>query len=728
MTTQIIPGFCRCCPAACSILATVENGKAIKVTGDPDSPMFKGYTCAKGRALPEMHNDENRLLHCLKNDGNGNFVPIASQTAVAEIAAKLQDIIDRHGPRAVASYWGTGSVSCATGIYMLGAWSQAIKSPMVFTASAIDKPGANIALALHGNWVAGAQSFESSDTWIIVGANPIISRTSSVPSNNPGQEIKNALKRGMQLTVIDPRRTETAKRAQLHLQARAGEDPTLLAGILHILIEEDLCDAAFIRENVQGFDTLKDALASFTPDYVAARCGIAKKDLLKAARTFGNGKRGMVVCATGPSFSTHSNLTFYLALSINTLCGRWARAGDVATYPNALLPAYTPKAQPYAPYSAFGEVALRVNGLRQNASGMPTAALADEILLEGEGQVKALLCVGGNPLQAWPDQARTLAAMKKLDLLVAFDYQMSETARYADYIIAPPLSLEYPGTTQFIESIKYIGVSRGFEGAWAQYSPAAVAPPEGADVMDEREFFFRLAQEMGLQLEWTNFFGAGPHLEAPLEKLPLDMTSLPSTDDLLEIQCRNARIPLAEVKAHPHGLLRSDDVPRVQPRDADCDAFLQLADPLMMAELQQVLNEEHRRSQSNEKFPFTLLCRRDNNFMNSFGQRHRSLSRGRNFNPLGVNSADMEKLGVRDGGMVTVCSRHGEIRAIAEADDSLPPGTVSLSHGFGNAENDGDPREVGSPVTRLIGLDEYDPISGIPRMSALPVAIAAAGT
>ena len=457
-------------------------------------------------------------------------------------------------------------------------------------------------------------------------------------------------------------------------------------------------------------------------------CGIAEQDLIAAAQTFGRGKRGMVVCGTGPSFSTHSNLAFYLALCINTLCGRWARAGDVATYPNALLPAYTPKAQPYAPFPVFGEVKLRAFGLRQNASGMPTAALPDEILREGDGQIKALLCLGGNPLQAWPDQARTLAAMKKLDLLVAFDYQMSETARYADYIIAPPLSLEYPGTTQFIESIKYIGVSRGFEGAWAQYSPAAVAPPEGADVMDEREFFFRLAQEMGLQLEWTNFFGAGPHLEAPLEKLPLDMTSLPSTDDLLEIQCRNARIPLAEVKAHPHGLLRSDDVPRVQPRDADCDAFLQLADPLMMAELQQVLNEEHRRSQSNEKFPFTLLCRRDNNFMNSFGQRHRSLSRGRNFNPLGVNSADMEKLGVRDGGMVTVCSRHGEIRAIAEADDSLPPGTVSLSHGFGNAENDGDPREVGSPVTRLIGLDEYDPISGIPRMSALPVAIAAAGT
>lgn len=723
MTTQTIAGFCRCCPAVCSVLVTVEDGVAVKVTGDPDSPLFKGYSCAKGRALPEMHNDGNRLLQCLKADGNGGFSPIGAKDAVAEIGEKLQAIIDRHGPRAIATYWGTGTVACTTGVYMNGAWHQAIKSPMVFTASSIDKPGASIALALHGNWVAGAQSFESSDTWIIVGANPIISRTSSVPSNNPGQHIKDAIKRGMKLIVVDPRRTETAKRAHLHLQSRPGEDPTLLAGILHILMRDGLCDDAFVRENATGFDALKGAVAAYTPDYVAARCGIAEEDLLSAAHTFGKGKRGMVVCATGPSFSTRSNLAFYLALCINTVCGRWARAGDIATYPNALLPAYTPKAQPYPPYPAFGEVPLRAYGLRQNASGMPTAALADEILMEGEGQVKALLCLGGNPLQAWPDQAKALAAMKALDLLVVFDYQMSETAQYADYVIATPLSLEYPGTTQFIESIKYIGVSRGFEGAWAQYTPKMVEPPEGSDLMDEREFFFRLAQHMGLQLSLTNFFGYGQHVESPVETIPLDMTKLPSIDELLETQCARSRIPLAEVKQHPHGLLRTEEQPKVAPRDDDCTAFLQLADPLMMAELAQVRGEDFTARQQDSDYPFTLLCRRDNNFMNSFGQRHRSLNRGRNYNPACLNPGDLEKLGVGEGAIVSIRSRHGEIRALVEADDSLPPGMLSLTHGFGAAEGDGDPRETGSPVTRLIGMDEYDPISGIPRMSALPVNI-----
>ena len=141
----------------------------------------------------------------------------------------------------------------------------------------------------------------------------------------------------------------------------------------------------------EGFESLRRAVAPFTPEIVAARAGLDPADIVAAARTFAGGKRGCVVCSTGASFSTRSNLTFYLALCLNTLCGRWGREGDVATYPNVMLPAFEPKAQAYPPYPVFGSNALRVRGLRENASGLPAAALADEILTEGPGQIRGAL-------------------------------------------------------------------------------------------------------------------------------------------------------------------------------------------------------------------------------------------------------------------------------------------------------------------------------------------------
>lgn len=715
-----VPSICRNCPALCPILVTVEDGRAVKVTGDPGVALFEGYSCPKGRALPEQHSDPGRLLKCLKRNADGGFAPIASGDALAEVTAKVQDILQQYGPRALAMYFGTGTLQNPCGVAIGASFFRAVKSRMIFSASAIDKPAAQIAMALHGNWVAGAQRFESSDTWMLVGANPVISKTSGIPSNNPGGRLKKAVKNGMKMIVIDPRRTETAKQAHVHLQARPGEDPALLAGILHIILEEGLYDRNFVAQNAHGLEQLKAALAGFTPDYVAQRAGVAVDDLLEAARTFGRAKRGGVACATGPSFSTHSNLAFYLAMCLNTVCGRWAREGDIATYQNVLLPAYTPKAQPYAPFPPQGEFEMRVGGLKETASGMPTAALADEILLEGEGRVRALFCLGSNPLMAWPDQQKAREAMEKLDLLVCFESQISATAAYADYIIASPMALEVPASTAFIESIRYLGVSRGFEDPWAQYTPKIVEPPAGSDVIDDREFFFRMAQRMGLQLDWINAYGSGQHMERPIAKMPLDMNRVPSVDELLEMFSTGSRIPLSDVKQHSHGKLYEELQVRVAPRDADCTAYLQLADPAMMQELAEARAQTDV-APLHDEYPLRLVCRRANNFMNSTGQTLDVLNRGKPYNPAYMNPDDMRALGVVNGALVKVRSARGEVEAIAESDATLRPGVVSMTHGYGSIDGKENPWITGSPVSLLIGMDEYDPITGIPRMSAIPI-------
>ena len=723
MSTETVPSICRNCLAYCPILVTLEDGRAVKVTGDPQAPAFDGYTCPKGRALPAQHNDPSRLLRCLRRGPDGSFTKVTSPEMVAEIARQLKALLDTHGPRSIAMYSGTGPVSHPASGPMARAFFRAIGSRMVFSAATIDKPAEHTSVALHGNWQAGLQTFETADTWMMVGANPVIAKSNGGPLNNPGMRLKEARQRGLKLVVIDPRRSETARHAHVHLQPKPGEDPTLLAGILHILLAEDLIDHAFIRDNAQGLEALRTTVQAFTPDYVAERADVPVDALLEAARTFGRGRRGAVVCSTGPSFATRSNLTYYLALCINTVCGRWAREGEPAPFPNVLLPAFTPRAQPWPPYPVLSDRPMRAGGLFENASGLPTAALSDEILQEGEGRIRALFCLGGNPVLAWPDQLRTEAALCKLDLLVVFDYHMSATARFAHYVVPPPLSLELPATSQRVESLKYSGVSRGYPFPWAQYTPAVAQAPAGADLLDDGTFFFLLAQQMGLQLEWINPRGQGPNAEGASAAIPLDMTSVPTAERLVELSCHGSRVPLEEVRQHPHGHIFDLAVP-VEPRDPACTARLELGAERMLDELS-ALRAEAASPVPDSDYPMQLLCRRANNFMNSVGQAMPLLAGGHTLPSAALHSDDLHGLGLSEGDPVRISSRHGYMRAQACSDDSLRRGTVSVLHGFGGPATleHLDPVQAETSVNRIVGLDERDPISGIPRMTGLPVRV-----
>ncbi|MCC0056111.1 MAG: molybdopterin-dependent oxidoreductase, partial [Rhodobiaceae bacterium] len=484
-------------------------------------------------------------------------------------------------------------------------------------------------------------------------------------------------------------------------------------------------DKDFVAKNTQGFEALRDAVAPYTPEYVAERAGIDAEDLVEAALTFARAKRGVAICATGPSFSMHSNLTYYLSLCLNTLCGRWLREGESVVYPNVLLPAFSAKAQPLPPYPVKGEQKMRVYGLTDSPAGMPTAALTDEILMEGEGQVKALFCIGANPVSAFPDEKKTVRALKSLDLLVSLDVILSATARLAHYVIAPPMPLEQPAMTYQAETMKYVGPHRGFDMPWAQYSPAAVEPPAGSDLVAEYEVFFRLAQKLGLELTWINAHGMHKFEESPPQSIPLDMSHVPTLDEIFDIATSNSHVPLSEVKKYPHGKRFDIDV-KVEPRDADCTARLELANPMMMAELAEVRAEQP--AYKDPGFPLQLVCRRVNNMMNSTGTTVPTLLKGQTFNPLWINPADAKALKLKDGDKVRIRSRYDEIVGFVELDKSLRPGVVSMTHGYGTHGPDGetDPSVAGSNVNLLIHMDEHDPVSGIPRMSAIPVSVAAA--
>ncbi|TMA25300.1 MAG: molybdopterin dinucleotide-binding protein, partial [Deltaproteobacteria bacterium] len=546
----------------------VEDGRPVRVTGDRANPAYHGFTCAKGRQLPALHAHPDRLLHSQKRTADGPFEPIASARAIDEVAARIQDLIARYGPRSIALYVGTYSGPHPATIPFAIGWLLAAGSRMVFTAATIDQPGKNIANALHGRWLGGSHVFDESDAWLLVGNNPLISMSGGIPPANPARRLRDAKARGMKLVVIDPRRTETARSADVYLQPRPGEDPALLAALLHVVIREGLFDRDFARDHVSGFAELEAAVAPFTPRFAAERAGVAAEDIERAARAFGGARRGCGVAGTGPNMAPRGNLTEYLLLCLNTVCGRWRRAGERVANPGALLPKAVPVAQAQAPRRAlgFGEK-LRVRGLANSAAGLPTAALADEILEPGDGRIRALICVGSNPIAAWPDQHKTRRAIDALDLLVTLDMKLSATSRLAHYVIAPKLSLEVPGLSLSMEALEQTYVAMGYSEPYAQYTPAIAQPPPGADVIEVWEFFYGLAQRMGLALSLYPTRAETGVLRERSDAVDVDMAHKPTTDEIFADLVARSRVPLAEVKQHAHGAIFADPPILVAPGD-----------------------------------------------------------------------------------------------------------------------------------------------------------------
>ncbi len=696
----------------------------MRVLGDREDPVYAGFSCPKGRSLPEQHLHPERLLHSQKRDSAGTHRPIESERAMDEISAKIAAIVERYGPRSVAVYVGThGGIHPTASAFGVG-WLLALGSRMVFTAATIDQPGKNIANALHGRWLGGPYLFDEADAWLIVGANPIVSLSGGISPANTARRIRDGRRRGRQLVVIDPRRTEVTRFADLHLQPRPGQDPALLATMLRVILEEERFDRTFVATYARGFESLERAVAPFDPRTASRRADVPVQDIVRAARIISSGARGGAFAGTGPNMSGHGNLTEYLLLCLNTLCGYWRREGEALPNPGVLLPSAAPIAQPSPPRPAWGQgEKLRVRGLTNTAAGLPTAALADEILLDGDGQVRALVCIGGNPAVAWPDQARSLAALENLELCVTLDIKMSATARLADYVIAPKLSLEVPGFSLPVESYEQSYLAVGYPEPYARYTPAIVPSPAGSDVIEEWEFFYGIAQRMGLDLR---LFPVRPEVgpERPTQaSIEIDMQNAPTTDEVFERLAEGSRVPLAEVKCHPHGGLFPTESVRVAPRDPQCEAMLELGDRTMLGELECVLNEAD--DGPDERRPFRLLSRRLPDVYNSSGHDLRAHRSGRRHNPAFMHPGDLERLGIKTDEIVRITSDHGSLLAVTEAAPELRRGVISMAHGFGGGpERDAELLEIGSNTGRLISVEhDYDPHTGIPRMSAIPVSV-----
>ncbi|HKQ85123.1 MAG TPA: molybdopterin-dependent oxidoreductase [Steroidobacteraceae bacterium] len=706
-TTREVTSVCRICVGNCGVHITLDEGRIAAIRGDKDHALSRGYICIKGTNAHMASGSKQRVLRPLKRQPDGSFVPLPMEQALDEIAAQLSTIAAEDGPPSIALFKGTQAYLNVALAPMLTDWMAAIGSPSFFTTMTIDQSAKYISMQRIGMWAAPRQHFFDSDVVLLAGANPLVSLSvMGLIGFNMTKQFRDAKARGLKLIVIDPRLSETARLADIHLQVRPGEDPTLLAGMLREILAHGWYDTEFCRKHVEQLDALRTAVEPFTLSYVAERAGVPAAQITAAARLFAaESRKGCANSGTGTNMVAHSNLAEHLLECLNVVCGRYMRAGDVLRNPGILSSPQRPRAEVIPPLRQWESGPKgRVRGLGSVFGEMMSATLPEEILTPGPGRIRALIVDGGNPAVAMPDQRKTVAALQALDLLVAVEPFMTATAQLAHYILPPRLMYERED----------LMMGAGYEPLFMpvpfqQFIPAVVEPPPGSDVLDEWRIYWELARRMGKQIVFAG--------------QPLDMQTPPTTQDLFRLLLAQSPLSLDELMASAFGI--QADVPPVVVQEGRDDPALrfQVMPADVAAEVAAVLKDAPERIDA--AFPLRLISRRMRETMNSFGTQWAAVQLGHSFNPAYMHPADMAEYGLHAGDRIEICSDHDGINAVVRADEGLRRGTVSMTHCWGDLpDRPSSYDSMGSCTARLISLDrDVETINGMPRMSAIPVNI-----
>lgn len=708
--------FCRNCSALCSMEIDVEDERMVRVRPDGSQSPYGAYLCPKGLASIDFHNGaEDRLLRSVKKQPNGGFATIDVGQALDEVGDRLAALVAAHGPRSVAIYHGTGAYRSVLGAQMERAFLSAVGTPNFFSSMTIDQSAKMVTMARLGVMASGKHSFRDIDVALLAGGNPVVTHQGApfalAESGAPAKSFQAARDRGCKVIIVDPRRTETARFADLLIQPLPGHDAALFAAIAHVMLRDGRYDADFIARWAIQLDELRAVLAPFTPDIAAARAQVPVEQIELAARWLSEAKKPYAGSGTGPAMATHSNLADHMIEVVNALAGGYRRAGDLVRNPGTLR-ARDIFEMAVSPSRSFEQAPKCVSAdVGQLLGEMPTALLPREIAADSPDRIRALICFGGDPLKGMGDPAFATAGFEQLDLLISLDSRMNATAERADYVIATSQPFERHDITVPGDSL--------FPEPFVQYTRPVIERP--LHVIDDWEFFWAVAARMGLSLTFK-YWTYGVRFEDIPLGLPLDPQRRPDPEELCRFLASESLVPFDTIKAHPSGV-RPELEPRVVlPAPPDAPGRLHLCPPDVAAELTDLAAEGEESG-----YAYRLTCRRILHALNGAFRDSREVRRRFPVNYAHMNPDDMRDAGIGDGDMVEIASPYGAIRTLAKGEDRLRRGVVSMTHMFGRLVGTGDPlADGGANVGELTSLThDLQPINFMPRFSAVPINVTA---
>ncbi|GGL00570.1 molybdopterin-dependent oxidoreductase [Deinococcus radiotolerans] len=633
---------CNLCEAICGLRITVQGGQVTDVRGDPHDPLSRGHICPKGAALPDLHADPDRLKTPLRRDGD-TWHPMTWDDALDLVARRLREVQAEHGSDSVATFQGNPSVHNSGTLLTAGAFLKALGTRNRYSATSTDQlPHHYAAAEMFGHpLLLPIPDVDRTDFLLMLGANPLASNGSILTAPGMRERLRAIRDRGGRVVLLDPRRTESAAHASEYHPIRPGSDALFLMALLHVILTEDLARPGRLADFTDGLSDLRAAAAPYTPEAVEAATGVPAATTRDLARAFARAPRAAAYGRIGLSVQAFGGLCQWLLNTLNLVTGNLDREGG-AMFPH---PAFDLLTGAHAGQTHHGRFHSRVRRLPEFDGELPNAALAEEILTPGEGQIRALVTVAGNPVLSTPGGTDLDRALGGLDFMVSIDPYLNETTRHAHVILPPATGLEVEHYDVIFHHFAVRATARLNEPVF----------PVSAEQRFDHQIFAGLTERL-----------TGKRLASPAERLDAGLRHGPHG------------LSLDEVRAHPHGLDLGPMTPVLPARLLTASGRIQVLPEPMRRDLARL-----HAALTAPVPPLVLIGRRQLRSNNSWMHNTPRLMRGPDRCTLHLNPADAP--GLRSGQLVQVTSRVGQVTVPVELTEDVMPGVASLPHGFGHA-------------------------------------------
>jgi len=726
--------ICPLCEATCGLTLTIDDGRVVGSRGDHDDVFSAGYICPKGASFAELDNDPDRLEAPLVRR-DGTLTEATWDEAFAAVATGLGRAIGDHGGASVGVFLGNPNAHTVAGALYPPLIIRGLGTRHVYSASTLDQMPKHVAVGLmFGSPVAfPVPDLDRTDYLVIIGANPLVSNGSLATAADFGGKLRSLRKRGGTLVVIDPARTRTAGLADRHLAPRPGTDAALLFAVVHVLFEEDLVDLGALADYVSGVEKVGELARDFSPQIVAPYCGVEADEIRTLARELAGASGAAVYGRMGTSTVEFGTVGSWLVDVVNILTGNLDRPGGAMFPLSPVAPA--PRGRRRGRGFAIGRWHSRVSGRPEALSELPAAVLAEEIETPGDGQIKAMITIAGNPILSAPDGDRLDRALAGVDFMVSVDPYLNETTRRADVILPPPPPSRSP---HFDFALNNLAVRNN-----ARYSAPVLTPQTGPDeaeilsrialviygvgvdadpaLVDEQVIAGTLAKEAadvaspvaGRAVdELTGMLDDGPGYERRLDM----MLRLGAYGD--GFGSRPEGLTLKRLKSAPHGIDLGPLRPRLPDLLRTASGLIELAPPPLVADAARLRDSLGHRSDG-----FVLIGRRHLRSNNSWMHNLPALAGGTNRCTLQIHPDDADQLGLSDTAVIK--GPGGELVVPVEMTEGIRRGVLSLPHGWGH-HRDGTgqklaARHPGVNMNQLSDGSVLDPLSGTAVLNGIPV-------
>jgi len=736
---------CPLCEATCGLEITTRGDQVVRIRGDRDNPFSQGFICPKGSSLKQLHEDPDRLRAPLIRRGDdpatATWDEVSWPEAFAEVERGLTGVLDAHGRDAVALFFRNPSAPPLAGVLYNRTIVKALGSRNLYSASTVDQMPKHVSSGLmFGNPLfIPVPDLDRTDYLLMLGANPWESNGSLCTAPDFPGRVKAIQARGGKVVVVDPRRSRTAEEADEHVAIRPGADAHLLVAMANVVVTDGLVDLGPVADHVAGLDDVCAAVAPFTPDAVAPLCGIEADVIRRLAREVAAAPSAAVYGRIGTHTVEFGTLASWAVDLLNALTGNLDRPGG-AMFPLAAHDRAGRKGSGRG--FVIGRHHSRVKGFPEVKGEFPVAALAGEIETEGEGQVRALITVAGNPVVSTPNAGRLDAALSQLEFMVSVDIYLNETPRRANVVLPPPSALQ---RSEYALAFYSLAVHN-----FADWSPPLFEPTSPM----EHEIMAKLAliasgqgavadtaviDEMMIAgvLQGAMKGDDSPIADRSLDELVGLLSGHSAIDNLVDAMIRTGPygdwfgavpdgLSLTVLEANPHGFDLGPLQPRIPEALRTPSGKVELAPEPILGDLARLEASLARHVNGD----LVLVGRRHLRSNNSWMHNVNVLVKGKERCTLQVHPDDAANLGLTDGANAEVASRVGKLVAPVEITDAIRPGVVSLPHGWGHdlpgSQLDVARAHAGVNSNILTDEDQIDPLSGNAVLNGIPVTVSPA--